>query len=162
MRVLIAGMGNDLCRDDGFGIEVLRRYARGDVPDGAHLLEAGIGGIRLVQQLMDGFDALIILDAVDRGYEPGTVCVLRVEVPIPLTGSEPPFQVDMHLTVPSSALQLAHALEVAPPLIYIIGCQPKECDLGMGLSPPVERGVAEALRRLRRLVGALRRGAPPA
>jgi Ni,Fe-hydrogenase maturation factor len=27
VKVLVSGMGNDLCRDDGFGIEAVRRFA---------------------------------------------------------------------------------------------------------------------------------------
>ncbi len=65
------------------------------------------------------------------------------------------FLADTHLTVPSKAFALARALEVLPPRVYILGCQPKECELGMGLSEPVERGVALATERLRELCAAL-------
>src|SRR5262245_9387664 len=70
MRVLIAGVGNVLRGDDGFGIEVLRRLElqlRG--ADGVRFYESGIAGIGLVQQLFDGYDAVIVLDAVNRGAE---------------------------------------------------------------------------------------------
>ncbi len=52
MRVLIAGVGNVLHGDDGFGVEVVRTMQRGEVPDGVVLTETGIGGIALVQDLM--------------------------------------------------------------------------------------------------------------
>jgi Ni,Fe-hydrogenase maturation factor len=39
--------------------------------------------------------------------------------------------------------------------VYILGYQPKEHELGMGLSEPVERGVVEAVERLRELTGRL-------
>jgi Ni,Fe-hydrogenase maturation factor len=39
--------------------------------------------------------------------------------------------------------------------VYTLGCQPKEHELGMGLSEPVERGVAEAVERLRELTARL-------
>ncbi|MEJ7638703.1 MAG: hypothetical protein WKF75_12185 [Singulisphaera sp.] len=66
MRVLVAGVGNELRGDDGFGIEALRSLER-DESHGVDVryFESGIAGIGLVQQLMDGFDALII-DALDR------------------------------------------------------------------------------------------------
>ncbi len=67
------------------------------------------------------------------------------------------FLADTHLTVPSKALALARAIEVLPPRVYILGCQPKECELGMGLSEPVQRGVAEAIERLRELTTRLMR-----
>lgn len=164
-RVLVAGMGNDLCRDDGFGIETARRFAETEMPTGVRVYEAGIGGIGLIQELMDGYEALIILDAVDRGGEPGTVYLLETQVPQTeelSTESKQGFVADMHYTVPSKALTLAQALDVLPPQVYILGCQPKDCGLGMDLSEPVEAGVAEAVRCLRSLTVQLTNGAVPA
>ena len=157
-RVLVAGVGNDLCQDDGFGIAVVRRFSEESVPEGVEVFESGIGGIRMVQELMEGYEALIIVDATDREEEPGTVCLLEVEVPDPEELTEEgrqEFLADTHLTVPSKALTLARALKVLPPRAYILGCQPKECELGMGLSEPVEAGVAEAVERLRILLAQL-------
>lgn len=157
-RVLVAGMGNDLRQDDGFGIVVVRRFAETGVSEDVQVLEAGIAGIGLVQELMGDYEALVIVDAVDRGGQPGTVYLLEAEVPAleeisPESRQE--ILADMHLTVPSKALILAQALNILPPRSYILGCQPKECGLGMGLSEPVERGVAEAVRRLQILLGQL-------
>ncbi len=157
-RVLVAGVGNDLLGDDGFGIAVIRRFFEGGVPEGVEVFESGIAGIRMVQELMDGYEALVIVDATDRGEEPGTVCLLEVEVPDTEELTEEgrqEFLADTHLAVPSKALTLARAIDVLPPRVYILGCQPKECELGMGLSEPVERGAAEATRRLRKLCASL-------
>ena len=160
-RVLVAGMGNDLRQDDGFGIVVVRRFFEEGVPEGVQLYESGIAGIGLVQELMDGYEALVIVDATDRGEEPGTLYLLEVEVPDPeefTEESRQEFLADTHLTVPSKALTLARALKILPPKVYILGCQPKEHELGMDLSEPVERGVAEAIQRLRELTSRLARG----
>ncbi len=157
-RVLVAGMGNDLRQDDGFGIAVIRRYEKAGVPEGVQVYESGIAGIGLVQELMDGYEALVIVDATDRGEEPGTVFVLEVDVPASEELTEEnrqEFLADTHLAVPSQALTLARALDILPPTVYILGCQPKECGLGMDLSEPVERGAVEAVRRLRRLTARL-------
>ncbi len=157
-RVLVAGVGNDLLGDDGFGIAVVRRFSEDGVPEGVEVFESGIGGIRMVQELMDGYEALVIVDATDRKEAPGTVYLLGVEVPDPdeLTEEDrQEFLADTHLVVPSKALTLARAIEVLPPRVYILGCQPKECGLRMGLSEPVERGVSEATRQLRELTARL-------
>lgn len=153
-RVLVAGMGNDLRQDDGFGIAVIRCFEAAGAPEGVLVYESGIAGIGLVQELMDGYEALVIVDAADRGEAPGTVYLLEAEVPTQeeLTEeSRQEFLADTHLTVPSQALTLARALDILPPKVYILGCQPKECGLGMDLSEPVERGVVEAIERLRDL-----------
>ncbi len=41
------------------------------------MYEAGIGGIALVQELMNGYDALIVVDAVEKGGEAATIYVLE-------------------------------------------------------------------------------------
>ncbi len=157
-RVLVAGMGNDLRRDDGFGIAVVRRFVGEGLSEGVRAIEAGIAGLGLVQELMDGYEAMIILDATDRDGSPGTVYLLEAEVP-ELEDFTPEYQqdflADTHYTVPSKALILARALGVLPDHSYILGCQPEETELGMGLSEPVERGVEEALERLRGLCAKL-------
>lgn len=159
-RVLVAGMGNDLRQDDGFGIAVVRSFEASGAPEGVRIYESGIAGIGLVQELMDGYEALIVVDATDRGAEPGTVFLLETDVPAreELTEeSRQEFLADTHLTVPSRALTLARALGVLPPTVYILGCQPKECGLGLDLSEPVERGVTEAVERLLDLTARLAR-----
>ena len=100
MRVLVAGVGNVLRGDDGFGVEVLRRLEQeiGSESD-VRFFESGIAGIGLVQQLLDGYDALVILDAFDRGAEPGTVFVVEPATS-GLTGSREP--IDLHEAGPEA------------------------------------------------------------
>ncbi len=60
MKILIAGIGNVLRGDDGFGIRVLEALSKdARVTAGVDLYEAGIAGIGLVQELINGYDALI-------------------------------------------------------------------------------------------------------
>jgi hydrogenase maturation protease len=151
--VLVAGVGNVLRGDDGFGIAVVQRLAkRGDLPPTVTVVELGIGGISLVQDLLDGYDVLLIVDAVDRGGAPGTIYLLEPEVPDLATWpfeQRQDFLADMHMTTPSRALILARALGVLPPTVYMLGCQPTTCDdLVIGLSPPVECAVELGVERL--------------
>lgn len=161
--VLVAGMGNVLEGDDGFGVRSLEALREaGGLPAAVSLAEVGIGGMHLVQTLMDGYDALILLDAVDRGGAPGTLYVLEPDVPDPADLGEAErssFLADMHVTVPAKALLLARAVGVLPPRVYLVGCQPAELELGIELSEPVARAVATACRRVRELAAAL--AAPP-
>ena len=162
-HVLVAGFGNVLRGDDGFGIAVVQHLARRpDLPPTVTVVEIGIGGISLVHELLSGYDVLLIVDALDRGGAPGTIYLLEPQVP---DLAQWPFEqrqdflADMHMTTPSRALILARALGVLPPTVYLLGCQQTTCDdLIIGLSEPVERAVAPSVERLvneiRRLVGA--------
>jgi hydrogenase maturation protease len=157
MRVLIAGVGNVLRGDDGFGVEVLRRLER-DLAgtDSVRFFESGIAGVSLVQQLLDGYDGLVILDAVDRGASPGTVFVLAPEAAAlgPPVGESR--AIDLHQADPEGVLHMAAALGVLPRRVWIVGCQAAACDeLGAGLSEPVRAALPEAARRVREMLAAL-------
>jgi hydrogenase maturation protease len=158
MRILIAGVGNVLRGDDGFGVEVLRllKQAIGRDAD-VTFYESGIAGIGLVQQLLDGYDALILLDAFDRGAAPGTVFVQEPDVAA-LAGSgrarEP---VDLHQADPEAVLRLAAMLDALPRRVWVVGCQAADCDdLGVSLSESARRAVPTAMRQVRDLLATLR------
>ena len=146
MKTLIAGFGNVLRRDDGFGVEVIRRLEQEGVGKDVTLLEVGTGGIRLAQELLTPYDRLIIVDAMNRGRPPGSVSVLAVD------DGERVREVDMHAAEPSRALALARALAALPPEILMVSCEPAEMDeLSMELTGAVQAGVDQALTEIRRL-----------
>jgi hydrogenase maturation protease len=150
-RVLVAGVGNVLRGDDGFGPAVIARL--GQLPDGAEAIETGIGGVALLGELIAGCDGLVLVDAVDRGAAPGTVFELVPEV------GEAVHVADVHLANPDRVLTLAKALGALPARVRIVGCQPAEVDeLAEGLSPAVEQAVAGAVARVHRIVGSWRAG----
>src|SRR5690606_22137466 len=78
-RVLVAGIGNIFLGDDGFGSEVARRV-RYDGEPRVRVVDYGIRGMHLAYDLLTGWDALVLVDALpDRGA-PGQVEVLRADL----------------------------------------------------------------------------------
>ena len=150
MRTLIAGFGNVLRGDDGFGVAVLQQLgALGPLGDGIDLLEVGTGGLRLAQELLAGYDRVIVVDAMTAGGEPGALYVRRVE------SIEPATDVDLHLAVPARALSVAQALGALPAEVFLVGCEPKEVEeLRLELSPPVRRAVPRAIASILALLAA--------
>jgi len=64
-RTLVAGVGNVLLGDDGFGVAVARRLAAGPPPpSGVTVADYGIAGTHLAFDAADGYDELLLLDAV--------------------------------------------------------------------------------------------------
>jgi len=158
MRILLAGVGNVLRGDDGFGIEVLNELQRTLAVDGVEFFESGIAGISLVQKLMDGFDALIIIDALDRGGAPGQVYVLEPDAESLRTPPSTHEATDLHQADPEVVLRMATALHVLPPRAWIVGCQALDCDeLGAPLTEAVARGVPLAVERISRIVQSLQK-----
>jgi hydrogenase maturation protease len=146
-RVLVAAVGNVLRGDDGFGPAVAARLP--PLPEGAEVIETGIGGVVLLQELLAGCDGLILIDAVDRGAPPGTVFLIEPEV------GEAEHVPDLHLLNPERVLTMAKTLGCLPPRVLIVGCQPADVDeLDERLSPPVERAVEVAAKRVREAVDA--------
>jgi hydrogenase maturation protease len=159
------GVGNLLRRDDGFGIVVAQRLETlADLPSGVRVTETGIAGVGLVQDLMNGYDALVIVDAVTRGGAPGTLYLLEPGVPDITSWTDEErraFLADLHQVEPSTALGLAQALGVLPPTVRILGCEPAECDEAqIGLTPAVARAADHAVERIRRLLSELLESAP--
>ena len=156
MRIVVAGFGNVLRRDDGFGVAVIAALAHEPTPAEVTLLEIGIGGIHLVQQLDAEMDALIVVDAVDIDRAPGTVVVVEPDVldVDAMSAEERRDQLaDVHYATPDRALMLARGLQVLPAYTVVVGCRPADVDTYVhGLTEAVARAVPVAVDEIRRLV----------
>jgi hydrogenase maturation protease len=148
IRTLVAGFGNELRGDDGFGVEVIRRLQEHERPlDGVDLMEIGTAGLRLAQELLTPYERLIIVDAMRRGGAPGSVYVFVIDD----VANQIP--IDMHLAIPSQALAMAKSLGALPTEVFMVGCEPADVDdLTTELSAPVARSVDVAVAHVRRLL----------
>jgi hydrogenase maturation protease len=160
VRILIAGVGNVLKADDAFGVEVAHRLQAMDLPEGVRVVETGIGGIALVQELQEGWDAMVVADAVDRGRPPGTVMMIEpdvIDVKALSWGERSDLLSDAHLATPERVFMLARALGVLPDKLLMVGCQPLDVEaISTDMSEPVkgavEVAIAEILRHVDELI----------
>ena len=147
-RILVAGVGNVLQGDDGFGVQLAWRLAKRELPDGVKVIETGIGGMSLVQELMLGYDAVLLLDAHQGGGTPGTVRLL--EPMLPDLSSLDPHQLrdyfaDTHYATPMRALALLDRLGRLPRTVAVIGCEPTPQEaMAIELSAPVAAALDRA------------------
>ena len=145
-KLLITGIGNVLQGDDGFGVELAHRLmARDDIPADVKLMETGIGGMSLVQELMYGYDALLLLDAYQNQGEPGKLSLLEPLIP-DLSELAPhelrDYFCDTHYATPMRALNFLQHVGEIPRIVHILGCEPKEIDdMKLGLSAPVSAAI---------------------
>jgi len=148
-RVLVVGVGNVLRGDDMFGMEVAALLRQEQLPSSVTIVETGTAGISLVQELLSGYDALLIIDAVEQHRVPGTLVLLEPQVPDPTELSETQrreFSADLHQTDPSRALMLAKAVGCLPQHVLILGCEVGDCDeLLVELTPAVRDALAAAV-----------------
>jgi hydrogenase maturation protease len=139
-RVLVAGIGNLFLTDDGFGSEVARRLAARPVPDGVKVVDYGIRGMHLAYDLLDGYDALVVVDALPGQGAPGDLSVLEVG-PDDLGEGE----LDAHGMAPVAVLASLGQLGGSLPPTFVVGCQPADVREGMGLTPAVASAVEPAV-----------------
>lgn len=73
-KVLILGIGNTLRADDGLGVYIVQHMEETGVllPEGVELLDGGTAGFDLLG-LIDGYDKIVIVDALKTNDRPGSV-----------------------------------------------------------------------------------------
>ncbi len=137
MRVVVIGLGNPLRGDDGIGPRVVTELRRRGLPEGVEAIDGGTGGMDLLR-LMEGRDAIVVVDAAEMGREPGTfVRFTSEEVRMHLrTG-----RFSLHDAGLPEALALASALNHPLPPITFFGVQPGRIGWEEGLSPAVEQAI---------------------
>lgn len=146
--MLVAGIGNLFLGDDGFGPEVVRRLVKEcDLPQSVRVVDYGIRGMHLAYDLLDGYDALVIVDAMPGDGAPGDVTVLEVGEDDLGAGD-----FDPHGMAPVAVLGSLRQLGGALPPTYVVGCRPQDINEGIGLSPTVQAAVPQAINVLRGLL----------
>ncbi len=152
--VLVAGIGNLFLGDDGFGPEVVRLLAKSDGPaagDDVRLVDYGIRGVHLLYDLLDGYQALVIVDALPGRGSPGEVVVLQVR---PADLARLGGDLDPHEMNPGAVLAGLPALGGALPPTYLVGAAPELLEEGIGLTPTLSAAVPVAAEAVRDLLDA--------
>jgi hydrogenase maturation protease len=147
-RILIAGLGNIFLGDDAFGVEVARRLLGRPLPPEIRVLDFGIRGIDLTYALLENYQRVILVDAVQRGGTPGTLYVIEPRL-------ENSVALETHELAPAKALAAAQAMGAMLTNVVIVGCEPESFGFDdepqMGLSPSVEAAVESAIALVKEL-----------
>jgi hydrogenase maturation protease len=153
-RVLVAGVGNVFLGDDGFGVEVVKRLARRELPKGVEVKDFGIRGMDLAYALQDDYELVVFVDATPRGGEPGTVYLIEPEIE-----DDGEVSLDTHGMDPVKVIKLSRVLGARPTRTLVVGCEPQVVlsgedydDMLMDLSEPVRAAVEEAAKLVESLV----------
>ena len=119
------------------------------------MVDFGIRGLDLTYALLDGYDAVILVDATPRGGAPGTIYVLEPEA----ASQEGPAAVEPHNLDPVKVLRLAATMGARVGRLLVVGCEPSPVDdveeMRDGLSEPVRAAVDEAARVVESLTAKL-------
>jgi hydrogenase maturation protease len=150
---LVAGIGNIFLGDDGFGVEVARRLSSRQLGDGVSVGDFGIRGLDLAYALLEGFDQVILVDAVARGGLPGTLYLLDPDVTPSVEG---PSMLEGHAMTPTTVIDLVKRMGGSVGTLRVVGCEPatiaSDEDIQVGLSDPVMAAVDQAVTLVEELL----------
>ncbi len=141
--IVVAGLGNVLKSDDGFGPAVVERLRTQEIPTDVTLVDAGVRTMHLAYDIADDVELLIVVDVVATDDEPGTLVVLEPDL------DSLPTQPDGHGMGLAAVLDLTRRLGRGPERIVMIGCPPVSITDGLGMSPQVEAAVGPATTLVR-------------
>ncbi|MGD8534733.1 MAG: hydrogenase maturation protease [Candidatus Aminicenantes bacterium] len=141
-KIMIAGCGNKLFGDDGFGPEVVEYLTKHyGIPEDVYLMDVGTGIRRILFTLTLSEarpEIIVIIDAVDKGKKPGEIFEISLEE-IP---EEKIDDFSIH-QVPSSNL-LKELQDLCSVKVRVMACQVKTIpeSIQPGLSKPVKKAVS--------------------
>jgi hydrogenase maturation protease len=141
-RILIAGVGNVLLEDDGFGPHAIARLeAEYELGAEVELIDIGTPGLDFVDYLV-GRDALIILDAVSSGGEPGEILTCDRQQ---LREFMPNMRLSAHQPCLQETLFAAETADVCPPDVLLVGVVGESFEVSTALSDVVQDAMPVAL-----------------
>jgi hydrogenase maturation protease len=151
--VLILAVGNLLMGDEGVGIHLLRALEHEPPVPGARLLDGGVAGINLLEDIQRA-RSVIMIDATRDGRPAGTVTLLR-----PATVGAIPQGLSAH-DFGLKDLFAAAALLGSMPDVHLFTISVETVKpMCLELSPPVAAALPEVLHSVRALAARLVVGA---
>ncbi len=152
MKTLVAGFGNIFRSDDGLGPAVLRLLAGEDLGPGVRARDFGTAGMHLALEMLDGYDRIVIVDAIARDDPPGTAFAIEITGEQPGAAAADPH--DMHIGALFALYQKLREQSgiTTAPQVFVVGCVPENVGDGMDLSEPVRAALPSCVQLVRKLV----------
>ena len=139
--LLILGLGNLLCRDDGVGVVAAQVIAATrTIPEGVQVLDGGTLGLALLPYLEDA-ERAILVDAIEVDGPPGTLVRLEGSEVGPAVAS----RLSVHQVGVADLIEAARWRERIPPTLVLLGVVPETTELGVELSPRVQAALPALL-----------------
>jgi len=144
VRLLVLGLGNVLCGDDGVGPAAVAELARRFVtPEGARVVDGGTLGLALLPLLADA-EQVLLIDSVQTGEKPGTLVRLDGDDVTPAVRS----RLSVHQVGVADLLDGLRLCGHWPRRLGLVGVVPATLELRLGRSPVVERRMPDLVAAL--------------
>jgi len=142
----VCGVGRKLNRDDGLGPFVIEQLETQVMPNGVDLADYGISGFKCALKL-EGYQKVVFVDAISLpGSKPGRLHRLKISKDKLMRSPKlSDFSVSMHETDLERIMATAAVLNIYPDEVVIIGCEPSDTSVGLGLTERVEAAVPKII-----------------
>jgi hydrogenase maturation protease len=142
--LLVLGLGNVLCGDDGLGVVAVhllqRRYRP---PEGGLILDGGTLGLSLLPHLEQARDAILV-DAIQTDGPPGTLVRLEGDDVAPAVAA----RLSVHQVGVLDLLEAARWRGRYPPRLILLGLIPESLALGVSRTAAVEAALPALVERI--------------
>jgi len=142
--LLILGLGNVLCGDDGLGVaavELLRRQYR--VPERVRVVDGGTLGLALLSQFAPTDDAILV-DAVQTDDPPGSLVRLEGDEVGPAVRS----RLSCHQVGVADLLEALRWLGSYPRRVILVGLVPETLEVRVARSATIEQRLPRLVERI--------------
>ena len=142
--LLVLGLGNVLCGDDGLGavaVHLLQRRYR--APDGVPVLDGGTLGLSLLPTLERAREAILV-DAIRTDDVPGAFVRLEGDDVAPAVAA----RLSVHQVGVLDLLEAARWRERYPSRLILLGLVPLSLELGVGRTAVVEAALPGLVDRI--------------
>ena len=144
VRLLILGLGNVLCGDDGLGaVAIARIRARYEIPEGMSVLDGGTLGLSLLPHLEDA-EKVILVDSIRAEAPPGSFVRLEGEEVGPAVAG----RLSVHQVGVADLLDAARWRGKLPEELVLLGLVPESLEVGLTRSARVEAGLPGLVDRV--------------
>ncbi|HUM03308.1 MAG TPA: HyaD/HybD family hydrogenase maturation endopeptidase [Thermoanaerobaculia bacterium] len=144
VRLLILGLGNVLCGDDGLGAAaVLRLQERYVFPEGVTVLDGGTLGLSLLPYIEDA-ERVILVDAIRAEGPAGSFVRLSGDDVGPAVAS----RLSVHQVGVVDLLDAARWTGRLPDELVLLGLVPQTLELSVVLSPALEASLPDLVERV--------------
>ena len=142
-KILVAGIGNRLIADDGFGPRVIDLLSETELPENVEVRDFGTAGMTIATDLVD-YDAIIFVDSSDHEGHPGSLTKARLLVEGGVNDVADLARMTLHEVGLEGLLRFSKSIGTLPNDIFLVGSKPKKLEPSLELSPEVEGSLERA------------------
>lgn len=142
-KTLLIGIGNEYRSDDGIGLIIVRQIQKKRIL--SIIVKEASGEGTALMEAWQGFQNVLIVDAVSSGATPGTIFKINAKketVPIEF------FHYSTHAFSVAEAVELARTMNSLPPNFMIYGIEGKTFAAGVDISPPVKEAANQVIEQI--------------